>query len=73
MKTPKVRPRQKSFLALKCLQCGNSERFVETMAYESHLVDGNLNYLHLIEAEEDQYFCAECLERVEPTLNGDSG
>jgi len=34
------------------------------MRSETHLVDGNLNYLHLVDAEADRYTCVECGQRV---------
>ena len=30
------------------------------MRSESHVVDGNLNYLHLLDAEADHYRCFQC-------------
>ena len=51
--------------ALRCKSCGNSELFVEIMSYESHLLDGRLNYLHLLDAEVDHYLCHICGETVE--------
>jgi hypothetical protein len=36
--------------ALSCGECGNSELFVEIMSHESHLIDGKLNYLHLLDS-----------------------
>jgi len=38
---------------LQCQSCGNRERFFEVMRSEAHLVDGNLNYLQLMNAEAD--------------------
>jgi hypothetical protein len=46
--------------ALQCKECGNDEIFVEIMSHEAHLVDGALNYLHLLEAKVDRYLCREC-------------
>ena len=45
---------------LLCPDCGNSHRFIEVMAEEAHVVDGNLTYLHLLEAWVDHYVCCEC-------------
>ncbi len=50
---------------LHCSACGNRDRFIEIMEYESHLVDGALNYLHLIDAIVDHYICYTCGERIE--------
>ena len=47
---------------LHCSSCGNRDRFVEIMSHESHLVDGKLNYLHLLDAEVDHYRCHVCGE-----------
>ena len=49
---------------LNCEACGNSERFFEIMAHESHVVDGELNYVHLLDAQVDRYLCAECGHEV---------
>ncbi len=49
---------------LNCDECGNSELFVEIMSHESHLVDGKLNYLHLLDAVVDHYFCHLCGNKV---------
>lgn len=48
---------------LQC-KCGNKERFIEVMRFESHLVDGNLNYLHLLDAETDHYTCPDCGDEI---------
>jgi hypothetical protein len=50
---------------LSCYSCGNRDRFIEVMSYESHLVDSKLNYLHLLEALVDHYRCDTCGEVVE--------
>lgn len=57
---------QPEYWGLKCSHCGNEDRFLEIMANESHLVDGRLNYLHLVAAETQGYRCWECLSPVEP-------
>jgi hypothetical protein len=49
---------------LVCKSCGNESRFLEVMAEEVHVVDGSLNYLHLLEAVTSHYICGECSERV---------
>jgi hypothetical protein len=58
-----VRP---EYWGLRCPHCGNEDRFLEIMANESHLVDGRLNYLHLVTAKTQEYRCCECLRVVEP-------
>lgn len=40
-------------------ECSNTSRFVEVMAEETHLVDGQLNYIRL-DAAADHYVCCEC-------------
>ncbi len=45
---------------LKCSSCGNSSYFVEIMAYESHIVNTNRDYVRLAAAEVDRYECLEC-------------
>jgi hypothetical protein len=45
---------------LRCKACGNAEQFVEIMSFESHLVDGDMNYLHVAHAEVDRYECDDC-------------
>ena len=65
MKEGHLAKRAKTFEGLKCPTCGNGERFIEIMEHESHLVDGNLNYLHLVDAITDHYECCNCGERIE--------
>jgi Fe2+ or Zn2+ uptake regulation protein len=50
---------------LYCSGCGNTDRFVEVMSYELHLVDGMRNYIHLLEAEADHYICFKCGREIE--------
>jgi DNA-directed RNA polymerase subunit RPC12/RpoP len=57
---------RRKYWGLKCPRCGNKDRFLETMAYETHFVDGRLNYLHLDLALTDHYECLECGRRVDP-------
>ena len=45
---------------LVCPQCGYDKRFIEVMAEEAHLVDGDCNYIKLLEGIVDQYLCLEC-------------
>ena len=59
----------KSFAGLQCGACGNRDLFVEIMDYETHLVDGQLNYLHLLVAETDRYECNACGALIEFDLN----
>lgn len=59
----KASPQVKPFL--RCGKCGNSELFVEIMSYESHLIDANFNYLHLLDSDVDSYLCHLCGKPVE--------
>ncbi len=59
--------RRNFVLTLQCPSCGNGERFLEVMRSGTHLVDGNLNYLHLVNAETDHYACVECGQEVPVT------
>lgn len=45
---------------LRCNACGNTDLFIEIMAYEEHLISGNLVYRKLLAAEVDHYLCYEC-------------
>jgi len=53
--------------SLECKACGNKDRFIEIMLSEAHLVDGNLNYLHLVYAKADSYRCFDCGKEVAVT------
>jgi DNA-directed RNA polymerase subunit RPC12/RpoP len=68
-KSPRVTT--KPLKGLRCEECGNTDLFIEVMAHESHIVDGQMNYLHLFEAEVDRYECRECGEEVEWDLETD--
>ena len=50
---------------LTCPNCGNTSRFIEVMAEEAHVVNGNLDYIRLLEAVVDHYLCCECDETIE--------
>ena len=50
---------------LICPECGHNRRFIEVMAEEAHLVDGNFNYIRLIEGIVDHYVCGECAASFE--------
>ncbi len=45
---------------LTCSSCGNNDYFFQIMAYESHIVNGNRDYIRLATAEVDRYECIEC-------------
>ena len=55
---------------LRCDECGNKDRFVEFMQHEIHLVNGDLVYLRLLEAEVERYECYYCGNLVEALPNG---
>lgn len=46
--------------SLRCPECGNTERFVEVMAVETHLVNGRKDYIRLLEGIADHYLCWGC-------------
>jgi hypothetical protein len=52
---------------LICSVCGNTERFIEVMAEETHLVNGRKDYIRLLEAIADHYRCWNCGTAVKPT------
>lgn len=56
-------------LHLTCSECSNTNRFVEIMAEETHLVDGQLNYIRLLDAVVDHYVCCECGTVIKPQLH----
>jgi hypothetical protein len=56
----------KSSLHLRCTACGNADRFIEVMGYESHFVNSEMVYVGLAVAEVDRYECCECGAVVEP-------
>jgi len=45
---------------LVCSECGNTERFVEVMAFETHLVNGRRDYIRLLDGDADHYLCWNC-------------
>ncbi|MCU0783634.1 MAG: hypothetical protein MUF81_06215 [Verrucomicrobia bacterium] len=53
---------------LVCFTCGNTHRFIEVMAEEAHIVDGDLNYIRLLEAFVGHYVCCECGETLQAEL-----
>jgi RNase P subunit RPR2 len=50
---------------LTCPFCGNTNRFVEVMAEEAHLVNGRRDYIRLVAAVTDHFMCCECGETFE--------
>jgi hypothetical protein len=62
MQPPATHPQ----ILLTCPNCGNTDRFVEVMAEEAHLVNGRLDYVRLLWAMTDHYICCECDEVIEP-------
>jgi hypothetical protein len=66
MATVNLRKRESRFdAALHCNECGNNDLFVEIMSHESHLIDGKLDYLHLLDSDVDHYLCHLCGNTVE--------
>lgn len=65
MKTASAKTTVTSSGKLVCPACGNRGRFIEVMESEAHLVDGDRNYIRLIEGIADHYICCECDESFE--------
>ncbi len=65
MKTKPSSPRGQVWNRLVCPECGNSHRFIEVMAEEAHIVDGNRNYIGLLEGIVDRYICSQCSTTIE--------
>lgn len=65
MKTISPKARKSARPLLTCHACGNTSRFSELMAEETHLVNGHLDYIHLVDAIVDHYVCCECGESLE--------
>lgn len=64
-KRRRERPKQpRKPFRLECLKCSNTRRFIEVMAEEAHLVDGEMNYVELVAWEVDHYVCGECCAEV---------
>lgn len=62
MKAPPIKSRATPPNGLVCPACGSRERFIQVMESEAHLVDGNRNYIRLIEGVTDHYMCFACGE-----------
>ena len=69
MKTSTASKNLASGNLLICSNCGNTHRFIEVMAEEVHIVDGNLNYIRLLEAVTDHYICCQCDESLPANLS----
>ena len=65
MKTKVLSRRNQVQNRLVCPQCGNTGRFIEVMSEEAHFVDGNLNYIGLLEGVVDHYICSQCGVSIE--------
>ena len=50
---------------LICPACQNKERFIEIMDVETHLVNGQRDYIKLLEGIPDRYLCWECVSLVQ--------
>jgi DNA-directed RNA polymerase subunit RPC12/RpoP len=68
MKTALAKTSTTSSDKLVCPACGSRERFIEVMESEAHLVDGNRNYIRLIEGVTDHYICCACDESFESNI-----
>lgn len=52
---------------LTCPECGNSDRFVQIMEVETHLVNGYKDYIRLLDGIVDHYVCCDCGAAIEET------
>lgn len=68
MEALEARTQAPSTNGVACPVCGNRERFIEVMYSEAHLVDGNRNYIKLIEGVTDYFICFACGESFDPDL-----
>ena len=50
---------------LVCPHCRNTNRFIEVMAEEAHVVNGHRDYIRLLAAVVDHYVCGDCGETIE--------
>ena len=50
---------------LVCPHCRNTNRFIEVMAEEAHVVNGRRDYIRLLVAVVDHYVCGDCGETIE--------
>lgn len=66
----KVKKSESRVERLRCSECGNSKHFLEIMAYESHIVDGDMNYVRLDDAGTEEYRCCDCGAIVKPRFVG---
>lgn len=62
-------PKLQSQNLLVCPKCGNTNRFIEVMAEEAHVVNGRRDYIRLLAAVTDHFICCECDETIEPEEN----
>lgn len=55
---------------LRCQECGNSKYFLQHVTYGVNLVNGNMDHVHLFEADVNAYTCTECGAEVKPGPRG---
>ena len=60
MGTDLATPQGASQSKLTCPACGHKDRFIEVMESEAHWVNGNRDYIKLIEGVVDHYICSAC-------------
>jgi len=60
-KSPKVQTGNN----LVCPNCGTTDRFIEVMAEEAHIVNGRRDYIRLLVGIVDHYVCPDCGETIE--------
>ena len=51
--------------SLVCPYCGNTDRFIEVMAEEAHIVNGRRDYIRLLAGVVNHYVCPDCGETIE--------
>lgn len=69
MKTKSSELRPENNWNLECPRCGNTDRFIEVMAEEAHIVNGRRNYIRLLVGVVDHYVCPDCCETIEVDEN----
>jgi len=50
---------------LICPRCRNTDRFIEVMAEEAHVINGRRDYIRLFVGIVDHYACGDCGETIE--------
>jgi len=53
---------------LFCKSCGNDDRFIQVVSYETHLVNREFVHIRLLDSQIERYDCYVCGEEAESTL-----